>query len=98
MKKLSEVYDELDESLKNVMVEFWKKYPMDFWKQFPNGASVGYSGSVRHGVWHVNRNREIFNGLTFKPSDKQMDEIVRGKTVVYDSDLIDQNRYEDPLQ
>jgi len=97
MKKLSEVYDELDEALNKVMSEFWENYPLEFWEKYPRGAGVGASGSVRYGEWQVHRNSQMFDGLTFKAGKEQMKDLVdKGKCIVKHDDLITQNKYEDP--
>ncbi len=93
-KVLAQAYDELDEALVKVMTEFWKKYPEEFWKQYPKGAVVGYSGSVRHGTWSVERDSQIFDGLKFRLDDDQMhDLIINDEVKLSHKDMVSQDKY-----
>lgn len=92
--KLSEVYKELDESLNNVMMEFWKKYPQEFWEKQPSNNGVGCSGSVLYGNWHVQRNG--FDGLKFHFTNEQISKFVQdGHFQVTESMMINQKKFED---
>jgi len=85
MSNKRDKYIDLDKRLNKLMQQFGDDYPNEY--------DVSISGSVLYGGWRVQR--EGFDGLKFKPSDKQMNELaVKGQTIVKKSDLIHQKEYD----
>ena len=65
-----------------------------FYKEFPN-AHVAHSGSVRLGSYTIRRS-EHESGLEFKLTDEQINGLIlKGNTVVQDSQMINQEVYPD---
>ena len=78
-----EAYKELDKAFRKVMQDFWKKH---------KDVDAYSTGSVLYGQFSVMRILD-FDGLTFKVTDRQMNDLVsHDLCVVYEKDIINQKK------
>jgi len=86
MTSKRDMYIDLDNRLENLMKQFWEDYP-------EQPGTISISGSVLFGEWHVQR--DGFDGLKFKPTEKQTIDLISGEgCIVKDSDIINQKEYD----